>query len=86
MLHSLKHLLHFLYRKPITHKGKKVLLSREPKLIEDPKNVLLLKGRKTSERNSAAITDIYHLKKPQSRMLSKRNDVNAFENIVPVEE
>lgn len=37
------------HRKPITHKGKKAVLRKEPKLIEDAKETLCLRGKHTSQ-------------------------------------
>ncbi|XP_071455647.1 ribosome production factor 2 homolog [Hetaerina americana] len=71
--------------KPTTRKGKKVLLAREPKVIEDPKRALLIRGRKTNETTTNMLKDIYSMKKLHAMMLNKRNDFMPFENIVPVE-
>ena len=35
-------------RRAKTHKGRKILESKEPKLIEDPKKSIIIKGNKTS--------------------------------------
>lgn len=43
-----------LYRKPTTHRGKKALLKREPKLVENAKDTLCLRGKNTSQ----IVTDI----------------------------
>ncbi|XP_063242567.1 ribosome production factor 2 homolog isoform X2 [Bacillus rossius redtenbacheri] len=71
--------------KPTTHKGKKVLLSREPKLIEEIKKTLFIPGPKTSSTVSSCMKDLYDLKKPDAKMLSKRNNILPFENPVPLE-
>jgi ribosome production factor 2 len=36
------------FRKPTTHRAKRALQAREPKLVENTKNALFIKGRKTS--------------------------------------
>ena len=46
--------MQYVFRKPITHKGKKAILKKEPKLIEDAKEALCLKGNRTSQ----IVTDI----------------------------
>lgn len=71
--------------KPTTHKGKKILLRREPQIIEGPKRALFLKGRKTSDKIRAVLKDLYDIKKPEAQMLSKKNDITVFENSTPVE-
>ncbi|KAK9731316.1 Brix domain [Popillia japonica] len=72
--------------KPTTRKGKKVLLSREPQVIEGPKRMLFLQGRRASEKVRKVLSDLYDIKKPDARKLSKKNDITIFENIVPMEQ
>lgn len=60
-------------------------MSREPKVIEGPKQAVFLKGRKTTDRIRNALTDLYALKKPDATMLAKKNDITIFENVTPVE-
>lgn len=71
--------------KPTTRKGKKVLLKKEPQLIEGPKRTLFLKGRKCSEKMREVLKDFYDLKKPDAHMLTKKNDITVFENVTPIE-
>lgn len=68
------------FRKPTTHKGKKILLSREPQIKEDAKNTLFLEGRKCSGDIKQALKDLYQLKKPLCKKLSRNNDINPFED------
>lgn len=69
-----------LNRKPTTHKGKKILLKREPQIREDAKNTLLLEGRKCSGQIKQALKDIYQLKKPLCKKLTRSNDITPFED------
>ncbi|KAL1505527.1 hypothetical protein ABEB36_005072 [Hypothenemus hampei] len=71
--------------KPTTHKGKKVLLRKEPQIIEGTKRAIFFKGRKSSEKVRRVLRDIFDLKKPDAQMLSRNNDVTIFENATPVE-
>ncbi|XP_025264420.1 ribosome production factor 2 homolog [Camponotus floridanus] len=71
--------------KPITHKGKKALLKKEPQLIENAKETLCLKGKNTSQNVVDFMKDLYDLKKPNAQMMQKKNDILPFENIVPIE-
>lgn len=71
--------------KPTTHKGKKILLKKEPQLIEGPKKTIFFKGRKTSDKIRHVLKDMYDLKKPDGVMLTKRNDITIFEDVTPVE-
>lgn len=72
-------------KKPTSHKGKKILLKKEPKLIEDIKNVLFVRGRKTTPVLTSCLKDLYSLKKPEATMFSKKNDLLPFENVAPIE-
>ncbi|XP_028042108.1 ribosome production factor 2 homolog [Bombyx mandarina] len=67
-------------KKPTTRKGKKVLLSKEPKPIEGPKQSIFLQGRNPSERTRKLLKDIYDLKKPDAAYLSRKNDFVPFED------
>ncbi|XP_054272106.1 ribosome production factor 2 homolog [Macrosteles quadrilineatus] len=71
--------------RPITHKGKKALIDKEPKLIENTKQCLFIKGKNTSDITRNCLLDLYLLKKPDAVNLNKKNDILPFENIVPVE-
>ncbi|KAG8239172.1 hypothetical protein J437_LFUL017991 [Ladona fulva] len=71
--------------KPTTRRGKKVLLKREPKLIENTKHTIFLKGRKTSELLSHFLKDVYSLKKLHSTILNRKNDYLPFEDVIPIE-
>ncbi|GBP82665.1 Ribosome production factor 2 homolog [Eumeta japonica] len=67
-------------KKPTTRKGKKVLLSKEPKAIEGPKQCIFLQGRNPSERTRQILKDLYNLKKPDAAYLSRKNDFVPFED------
>ncbi|XP_011170809.1 ribosome production factor 2 homolog [Solenopsis invicta] len=71
--------------KPITHKGKKAILKKEPKLIENAKEALCLKGNRTSQIVTDFMKDLYDLKKPNAQMMKQRNDILPFEDITLVE-
>lgn len=71
--------------KPATHRGKKALQEKEPKLIEDAKQTLLIKGSHTSQIVADYLKDLYHLKKPNVQMMQKKNDILPFEDITPIE-
>lgn len=44
-----KNQYNFYYRKPTTHKGKRAILKKEAKLIENVKQILCFKSKKTSQ-------------------------------------
>ncbi|XP_063981899.1 ribosome production factor 2 homolog [Diachasmimorpha longicaudata] len=71
--------------KPTTHKGKKALIKREPKLIEDPKDALFIKGSTASKYAHDAMKDLYNLKKPLGACLQQKNQILPFEDVTPIE-
>ncbi|XP_037026974.1 ribosome production factor 2 homolog [Bradysia coprophila] len=67
-------------KKPTTRKGKKILLAREPQLHEKVKNTLFIEGRKCSGDVKQALKDLYHIKKPLCKVLTRSNDISPFED------
>ncbi|XP_073993489.1 ribosome production factor 2-like protein Non3 [Rhodnius prolixus] len=72
-------------KKPTTRKGKKFLLNREPKVIENSKQSLFFKGRKGNEILTSCLRDLYHLKKPDALMLGGKHDILPFESTTQIE-
>uniref|UniRef100_A0A2M4BTK0 Ribosome production factor 2 homolog n=1 Tax=Anopheles marajoara TaxID=58244 RepID=A0A2M4BTK0_9DIPT len=72
-------------KKPTTRRGKRALEDREPKTIENTKKTLLMEGRKCSNEIRQALKDMNLLKKPNSRMMRRNNDVTPFEDATPLE-
>jgi len=62
-----------------THRGKRELEKRGPKLIENTKQSILLRGTKCSEDVQKLLKDMVKLKKPNSVFLSRKNDYKPFE-------
>lgn len=67
-------------RKPLTHKGKKVLLAREAQIKEAAKNTLFVEGRKCAGDIKQCLKDLYHFKKPLCKVLTRNNDITPFED------
>ncbi|XP_035900440.1 ribosome production factor 2 homolog [Anopheles stephensi] len=72
-------------KKPNTRRGKKALEEREPKTIENLKKTLIMEGRKCSNDIRQALRDLNLLKKPNSRMMRRNNDVTPFEDATLLE-
>ncbi|KAG8320112.1 rRNA-binding ribosome biosynthesis protein rpf2 [Homalodisca vitripennis] len=85
MIDNYDYFVELYFRKPITHKGKKALVNREPKLIENTKQCLFIKGKNTSDISRNCLRDLYQLKKPDGVQLNQKNDILPFENITPLE-
>uniref|UniRef100_A0A8C6S448 Ribosome production factor 2 homolog n=1 Tax=Neogobius melanostomus TaxID=47308 RepID=A0A8C6S448_9GOBI len=64
--------------KPKTKRSKRFLESRAPKLSEDLKNAMIMKGGNSSETVTQALKDMYALKKPNAEFFSKKTDCSLF--------
>ncbi|XP_043255241.1 ribosome production factor 2 homolog isoform X2 [Colletes gigas] len=73
------------FKKPTTHRGKRAILKKEPKLIEDAKQTLCFKGKNTSQIVVDFMKDLYNFKKPDAILMQKKNDILPFEDITFVE-
>ncbi|XP_065886883.1 ribosome production factor 2 homolog [Dysidea avara] len=71
--------------KPKTHRGKQFLEERAPKLVENPKKVMFIRGNKTSEIVVRTMTDLYMLKKPLAIMYRRKNMTRPFEDATSIE-
>nr|XP_034177191.1 ribosome production factor 2 homolog [Osmia lignaria]XP_034177192.1 ribosome production factor 2 homolog [Osmia lignaria] len=71
--------------KPTTHRGKRAILKKEPKLIEGAKQTLCYKGKNSSAIVLDFMKDLYTLKKPDASLLQKKNDVLPFEDVTLLE-
>lgn len=66
-------------RRSKSKRGQRHMLHREPKIVENAKNTLMLKGHATSETISSVLSDLHVLKKPLCRKLQRKNDILPFE-------
>ncbi|XP_063078474.1 ribosome production factor 2 homolog [Engraulis encrasicolus] len=71
--------------KPKTKRSKRFLQNREPKLTENIKNAMIMKGGNTTETVTQALKDIYALKKPNAVLYKKKNIVRPFEDSTSLE-
>jgi len=62
-----------------THRGKRELERRGPKLIENTKQSVFLRGTKCGENVQKLLKDMAKLKKPNATFMSKKNDYKPFE-------
>ncbi|KAI9915174.1 hypothetical protein PsorP6_008456 [Peronosclerospora sorghi] len=54
--------------------------AREPKLVENTKNLLVLRGNKTTEEVNSLLCDLRMIKAPFAKFLSKKNDIHVFDD------
>eukprot|EP01103_Thecamoeba_quadrilineata_P008472 TRINITY_DN18206_c0_g1_i1.p1 TRINITY_DN18206_c0_g1~~TRINITY_DN18206_c0_g1_i1.p1 ORF type:complete len:309 (+),score=55.27 TRINITY_DN18206_c0_g1_i1:53-979(+) len=67
-------------KKPSSQSVKRFLENREPKLIENTKTCLFIRGEKTSQIITQVLKDLCTLKKPQAIFYNKKNKVRPFED------
>jgi len=72
-------------RVPKNQRSKRAIERMAPKLIENTKKVLLIKGPKSSDVVQKVLKDLYNLKKPDGKMFTKRNMTRPFEDQSSVE-
>ncbi|KAK6532953.1 rRNA-binding ribosome biosynthesis protein rpf2 [Arthrobotrys megalospora] len=71
--------------KPKNARSKRALEAREPKLVENEKTTLFLRGTTASGIVQDALGDLHSLKKPQAIKFQKKNAVHPFEDASALE-
>ncbi|CAD5117280.1 DgyrCDS6068 [Dimorphilus gyrociliatus] len=71
--------------KPKTQRSKRALENRAPKIHENDKNAMIIKGGQTSQVIIDVLKDIYALKKMNSVLYKKKNITRPFEDTSSVE-
>ncbi|KAK2490658.1 hypothetical protein MC885_001472 [Smutsia gigantea] len=66
--------------KPKTKRVKRFLEKREPKLSENIKNAMLIKGGSANSTVTQVLRDVYALKKPYGVLYKKKNITRPFED------
>ncbi|XP_076801964.1 ribosome production factor 2 homolog [Clavelina lepadiformis] len=68
-----------------SQRHKRVLKKREPKIHENDKRTLFIRGGNTSETVTTALKELYLLKKPNAILFRKRNVARPFEDYTTME-
>jgi ribosome production factor 2 len=71
--------------KPKNRRVKRALEARAPKLIENTKSALFVRGGHTSETVTQALKDVSGFKKPHAVMLRRKNILRPFEDPTSLE-
>ncbi|GFQ91595.1 ribosome production factor 2 homolog [Trichonephila clavata] len=74
-----------LIKKPKTRKGKRVLQNREPKLIENDKMTIFVRGKNANNVVLTALKDFAAIKKPNCVFFNRKNDMAPMEDASPLE-
>lgn len=67
-------------RKPKTQRGKRYLAKKAPKIVENDKSTLIVKGGHTSNEITSCLKDLHQLKKPNGTLLKHHNPFHPFED------
>ena len=68
-----------------TARGRREMIRREPKVIENPRTALVARGQKTSALINGVLTDLFMMKKPYAQHFRRHNAVHPFEDPTPLE-
>ncbi|KAL1234014.1 Ribosome production factor [Trichinella spiralis] len=77
--------LEHLVRQPKTQAGKRYLANRAPKLIENNKKTIFIRGPHTKKITEECLNNLYQLKKPDAVRLKWNNQFRPFEDETPIE-
>lgn len=73
-------------RAPKTAAGKRAIKKRDDFQVNEPaKTALFLKGTSSSAIANSLMKDLYLMKKPDSVLFAKKNDIRPFEDTLPLE-
>lgn len=73
-------------QRPKTHRGKRALKEREPKLIENPRSLLCVRGNKTNQMMKDFMKCLHLFKTPHSHMYQRKNpEIRPFEDATKLE-
>jgi len=67
-------------QRPKTQRGKRALEKRAPKLIENAKNALFVRGGHTNSLITDCLKNFFQIKKPNGVFLKSKNPFHPFEN------
>jgi len=72
-------------RRPLNKRAERALLKREPKVFEDPKVALFIRGHRTSDTINKVLQDLYLLKQPFGIHFRRKHEKRPFEDITQIE-
>ncbi|KAI0388080.1 Brix-domain-containing protein [Hypomontagnella monticulosa] len=71
--------------KPRNARSKRALEKKAPKVVENPKTALFLRGTSCSQVIQDALTDLYSLRQPLAKKFTKKNAIHPFEDPASLE-
>ena len=72
--------------KRVSAKSARLQKMRAPKIVENTKNAIFLRGTKTSEACGHALKELFSLRKPHGKMMQRKNEnVRPFDEVASLE-
>ncbi|KAF4122521.1 ribosome production factor 2 [Geosmithia morbida] len=71
--------------KPRNARSKRALEKREPKVVENPKTCLFLRGTTCSQVVQDAMTDLHSMRQPLAKKFTKKNPIHPFDDATSLE-
>ena len=72
--------------KRVSARGARLQKERAPKIVENTKNAIFLRGTKTSEACGHALKELFSLRKPHGKMMQRKNEnVRPFDEVASLE-
>lgn len=69
-----------------THKGKKHLRDLEPKVVEEAKTALIMRGGRTSPEMTDLLRDLFALRTPLATLFQRKHEEHPFEDCKRLEQ
>ncbi|KAJ2682889.1 rRNA-binding ribosome biosynthesis protein rpf2, partial [Coemansia spiralis] len=66
-------------------RAKRFLVNREPKVVENAKTAIIVRGSSTSQVILDTLKDLYALRKPNAVNFTKKNEIHPFDDETGVE-
>eukprot|EP00301_Raphidiophrys_heterophryoidea_P020459 c5145_g1_i2.p1 GENE.c5145_g1_i2~~c5145_g1_i2.p1 ORF type:complete len:310 (-),score=80.70 c5145_g1_i2:121-1011(-) len=66
--------------KPKNQRVKRALKARDPKVFENIKGAMVVRGEKTSQVIKSLLTDLFCMKKPHANHFARKNQIHPFED------
>eukprot|EP00438_Fugacium_kawagutii_P010305 Skav228844 [mRNA] locus=scaffold4680:184793:188141:+ [translate_table: standard] len=67
-------------RKPKTRRGKKILKDREPKVTEDAKTAMIIRGARTSNDMTTLLRELHLIRSPLAMLYMRKHEEHPFED------
>lgn len=67
-------------REAKTHKGRRMMLKRESRAVEDPKSALILAGNRANHEAQTLLKDLHRVRSPLAALFGRKHEIHPFED------